>query len=326
MAKRLDYLDKAKGLLIILVVIGHIWQSGPVFNVIYAFHMPAFFVISGILLQHTRSCEKPFGSFLKSKLYSIGIPFIFIEVLGVLTDLIRHGITLNWKGYLYNTLSFHFNDPNLWFLMDLFLIEILFYFLIKLFRQRWLLLLSVVVLYFVSRFLPTGNEYINTLRSALYYALFFSLGFCGSRCFLRFNAPVCAVSAAVVFLVGLLLGKSDGHTLSLKGMAFIASGLCGAYAIIQAGKLRFFPFLDQALEKAGMNTITIYGTHHILYTAIGVLLGITDFSSTPLVPGLIMLLGVAILEVPIIYAINRWAPWLAGKHRRIRPRENQAAQ
>ena len=79
-------------------------------------------------------------------------------------------------------------------------------------------------------------------------------------------------------------------------------------------------------EKAGMKTITIYGTHHILYTAIGVLLGITDFSSTPLVPGLIMLLGVAILEVPIIYAINRWAPWLAGKHRRIRPRENQAAQ
>ena len=42
--KRLDYLDRAKGILIILVVIGHIWQSGPVFNVIYSFHMPAFFV------------------------------------------------------------------------------------------------------------------------------------------------------------------------------------------------------------------------------------------------------------------------------------------
>ena len=55
MAIRLDYLDKAKGILIILVVIGHIWQSGPVFNIIYAFHMPAFFFISGLFSKKTVS-------------------------------------------------------------------------------------------------------------------------------------------------------------------------------------------------------------------------------------------------------------------------------
>ncbi len=75
MAKRLDYLDRAKGLLIILVVIGHIWQSGPVFNIIYAFHMPAFFLISGILFHHTKASSRPFGAFLRSRLYSFGIPF-----------------------------------------------------------------------------------------------------------------------------------------------------------------------------------------------------------------------------------------------------------
>ena len=135
MKERLDYLDRAKGYLIILVVIGHIWQSGPVFNVIYAFHMPAFFVISGILFQYTKAAQRPFGTFLKSRLFAFGLPFIFIEILGVLTDIVRHGVTLNIKGYLYNTLSFHFNDHNLWFIVDLFLIELLLYVLIRLIRD-----------------------------------------------------------------------------------------------------------------------------------------------------------------------------------------------
>lgn len=316
MAKRLDYLDKAKGILIILVVIGHIWQSGPVFNTIYAFHMPAFFLISGILLQHTKSYEKPFGVFLKSRLFSFGIPFLFIELLGCLTDIIRHGANLNWKGYLYNTLTFQFNDPNLWFLMDLFLIELLFYLLIRSMKRRDLVFLVVVVLYVVSRFFPTEIAYIRTIRSALYYALFFAFGFFGSKYMNKYNAPACLISAAVVFLVGLLLTRSDNNTLSPKGMAFIASGVCGSYAVIQAGKIKSIPQMDHALSTIGKNTITIYGTHHIIYATIGKLLGITDFASTPIVQGLVMLLGVAVLEIPIIYAINRWAPWLAGKHKR----------
>ena len=104
MKERLDYIDKARGILIILMVIGHVWQSGPVFDVIYAFHMPAFFIISGILMQHTKSCEKPFGKFLTGKILAYGIPFLWIECLGVLTDILRNGVTLNIKGYLYNTL------------------------------------------------------------------------------------------------------------------------------------------------------------------------------------------------------------------------------
>ena len=66
MKERLDYIDRAKGMLIILVVIGHIWQSGVVFDLIYTFHMPAFFVISGILFSHTRGYERNFGSNTRS--------------------------------------------------------------------------------------------------------------------------------------------------------------------------------------------------------------------------------------------------------------------
>ena len=316
MSKRLDYLDKAKGILIILVVIGHIWQSGPVFNIIYAFHMPAFFLISGMLLRYTGSYKKPMRTFLKSRLFSFGIPFVYIEILGCLTDIIRHGVTLNWRGYLFNTLTFNFNDHNLWFLMDLFLIEILFYILLRVLKKDCLIILAVCCLYVASRFILTDIHYISTFRGVLYYDLFFTFGFFGLSFLNRFNLTCFTASSVVVLLVGLILGDSIGNTLSLRGMAYIISGLCGSYVVIQAGKISFSKQIDIIFVKIGMNTIIVFGTHHIFYAIIGVFLGITNYASTPVIPGIIMLLGVAIIEIPTIYIINRWAPWLAGKRMR----------
>ena len=52
---RLPYLDAAKGAGIILVVLGHIWETeSPATILIYSFHVPLFFLISGILMAHTQ--------------------------------------------------------------------------------------------------------------------------------------------------------------------------------------------------------------------------------------------------------------------------------
>ena len=62
---RLAYIDIAKGILIILVVIGHILK-GSVFvtkamiRIINAFHMPAFFIISGFLTNEAKLREQKF--------------------------------------------------------------------------------------------------------------------------------------------------------------------------------------------------------------------------------------------------------------------------
>jgi fucose 4-O-acetylase-like acetyltransferase len=47
---RLHYIDIAKGIGIILVVVGH--TSTPLYlhNIIYQFHMPLFFILSGLFL------------------------------------------------------------------------------------------------------------------------------------------------------------------------------------------------------------------------------------------------------------------------------------
>lgn len=49
--KRIAYIDIARALAIILVIFGHTFSSGPEKKLIYSFHMPLFFLISGMLMR-----------------------------------------------------------------------------------------------------------------------------------------------------------------------------------------------------------------------------------------------------------------------------------
>ena len=54
MKNRISYIDIAKGIGIFLVIWGHIILSGPAYNIIYAFHMPLFFFLSGFVFSKNK--------------------------------------------------------------------------------------------------------------------------------------------------------------------------------------------------------------------------------------------------------------------------------
>jgi polysaccharide biosynthesis protein PslL len=78
MNHRNDGLDIAKGLGIILVVLGHNWivlgSMGELFRVIYSFHMPLFFVLSGVFLKESER----FGELLRAKSASLLKPYVVV--------------------------------------------------------------------------------------------------------------------------------------------------------------------------------------------------------------------------------------------------------
>ena len=81
---RNKYIDFLKGILIILVVLGHSFQNSKsyedlIIRVIYSFHMPAFMLISGYLFH--RSYEKNKGIMIKKQIKHIGIPIIIWTAL-----------------------------------------------------------------------------------------------------------------------------------------------------------------------------------------------------------------------------------------------------
>ena len=72
MSKRIEWLDIAKGITIILMVLGHSSIPKPISNWIWSFHMPLFFFASGICTDFERTGVMDF--FCK-KVMSIGRPF-----------------------------------------------------------------------------------------------------------------------------------------------------------------------------------------------------------------------------------------------------------
>ena len=73
--KRIDYYDIAKGIGIILVVWAH--AKGPFHGEIFEFHMPLFFIISGLLYNSKTAVFE----FAKKRFFSLYIPFIFWNML-----------------------------------------------------------------------------------------------------------------------------------------------------------------------------------------------------------------------------------------------------
>ena len=73
---RLKWVDVFKGILIVLMVVGH--TANPIIKYIYAFHMAAFFFISG----YTTNYDKyTLYEYVKRKFKLLVIPFFFVNTI-----------------------------------------------------------------------------------------------------------------------------------------------------------------------------------------------------------------------------------------------------
>jgi fucose 4-O-acetylase-like acetyltransferase len=78
---RLDWVDVARGLGIVAVVVGHVWLRGPIRDAMYSFHMPLFFLLSGLL-----SRPHPVALFTRRQLIGQMRPYAAWLALLILID------------------------------------------------------------------------------------------------------------------------------------------------------------------------------------------------------------------------------------------------
>lgn len=116
--KRLIWADALRGLLILLVVLGHSLQFGDCenrlsWNIINSFHVATFFFISGFI----NFKEQWLFSSIKKKFLQLGLPFLSWSVL---TIIIRGG-----GFYMFTNAILH-PDSTYWFIWILFFVTVLF--------------------------------------------------------------------------------------------------------------------------------------------------------------------------------------------------------
>lgn len=211
-AKRLRWVDYAKGIGIFLVVLGHglrglvsssILSASPLTQAIdqwiYAFHMPLFFLLSGLFVE--RSLSKPFQQFLKDKLRVIAYPYFVWSLLQSFLQIVVGNSTNNrmavsdlWKIFYSPILQF-------WFLYVLFVL-LLAYALLRRFKVPVLaILVAGLLFYYIPVDLGSwGVAYMIRLN-----APYFLIGaYIGSRPlpdFTRSPLPRLALTAAIGFLL-----------------------------------------------------------------------------------------------------------------------------
>lgn len=82
MKQRLTWVDATKGLLMLLVVIGHYpgEMDHPWLTYIYWFHMPAFFLLSGLFF-HPVQRGKSMAASIKKRILQLMIPYVFFVLI-----------------------------------------------------------------------------------------------------------------------------------------------------------------------------------------------------------------------------------------------------
>lgn len=135
MTKRVEYLDIAKGLGIMMVVWGHIMHSGWSYDLVYAFHMPLFFFLSGMLFQRGKYIS--FLDFLRKRTRRLFVPYLIYSIITwsfwVGYNMFRHNYVGSYWNPLLQTIiakgsgEFMPHNSALWFIPCLFAVEIIYY-------------------------------------------------------------------------------------------------------------------------------------------------------------------------------------------------------
>ena len=270
---RIEEIDIAKGLGILCVLLGH-RSEGAVMAFLYLFHMPLFFVLSGLLIRDEElSLRKAPGK--DAKLLAA---YVFYSAVFLLFRCIRSLKALTLLEGLASTVSF-FGIDILWFLGSLFLAKLA----VRLLKKRDAAVQAVVVFgvyavcFFASRLLLSlryESMPMKLLRLFSWSAVRTGvvLVFVWLGCFFRKSVfaflekcrgsvPLCAGAAAVSFLCLLpfVKGKMIDYHLLENGpfLLDIFTGCCGTVMILALSVLagKGAAFLRRYLAFAGKSTL-----------------------------------------------------------------------
>lgn len=285
---RITEIDIAKGIGILLTIIGHstLWET-PSHNFIYAFHMPLFFFLSGLVMKDfsfctiKRECQKLLANYLIWSLL-----FCLFDVLFNISNMPGKGATV--LSCLILTFTF-WGISVLWFLPSLLLAKLLVFFIRKVSSafifQLCILLCFVLIALYSKQFIIGWNSSPNHYRQVIYYGMgtliraviltpFTFVGIYSQlilRKILQLSRHISfCISLAfftVVFICSQFMGRIDLHVLDYSFYpAFVLVALLGCYGtVLFSHTLSKSDFFSPVFINLGQNSLFIMATHNYFF-------------------------------------------------------------
>lgn len=254
-------IDIAKGIAIICMVVGHCYcEHNYVLQIIYAFHMPFFFIASGILYG-----AKSSGSVcidFKKQCGKLLTPYFFFEIAFTLfvTILSRSVDTLPEKIIHVFTLD---GVTVTWFLPCLLIAEVIFTWIINNIKPKKLCIGVFVLLVLIGTVVRGGGTFLFILRRSFVGTGFLAIGYYGKNLYLTKSKKSLLSIAALSFLIlALVNGPISMVTETYANpVLFIINGCLGSFVLIQVCILLNTKVKLSEIEYFGTHTMEILCTH-----------------------------------------------------------------
>jgi fucose 4-O-acetylase-like acetyltransferase len=337
--ERIGWIDALRGFAMICVVFGHMHITSKEEAFFYGFHLPLFFIISGMAYGlHTRKPNEQFLPLVKNKAKRFLLPYFAMQlfvvpfwwyIFKVLGDSQKSVISII-KGILYSNEMMCTAPSNaMWFLPTMFLLTLAFWLV-----ETWAdgnqkhLTIAIVLLFAIGFLSPkTDKNYYEPwhLRTVLVALLFYYLGYLFIKNLDKVKAVqdkylknpalyilFCFVSFAIGFVFIYLEGKISMAAATYKSVWYFLGGgifvsLSLIFVFMKLPKLRILEFI-------GQNTVA-YLCFHCLFLRLAehISQNIADFVyKYPFTTGLIII----IIMLPIAWLFDKLLPEFVGKDRK----------
>lgn len=334
---RLAFVDNVKAIAMLLVLLGHAPGLNQfLMNVIYAFHMPVFFFISGLLLTEKKTAL-PLHAFVFAQLRGLGLPFLFFFSVSYLYWLPTHHLAgsaqrvgqVSWwtplLGLLVGSQWAWLVNAVLWFFMCLFMTAIIFFVARKYFSAKFLFLFfNILGVAFTLLYNASWPRWPWSLDSAVLALGFYSAGhyFRARPLFATPRRSARALILSVVLGFALLLGtyfngKVDLNLLDLGRLhwAYFLNAYLGIFALL------FFSFWIaplHILRWIAAHTIIIFPSHLLFYSAftgfaVVVLHWPYQFKESSWLWTVLFPIAALILSYPLALILKHCCPYIFGK-------------
>ena len=313
-AERLSWIDILKGIGIILVAIGHIYSNRTVFNWLYSFHMPLFFLVAGWVYK-----EKPILTDIKRRIQTIVVPYFSFGLLVLLywqviertfrdSDMSFIDSLLGLFSGCYDNLDF---NVHLWFLPCFFVTVVLFNILVNLGGRKFayiaVALMSLIYVILLMPELPWG------INRAFKYIGFYAVGvfLAGRETKIVDRNIETGVVAIVLLSVNFFLSLNNLTT----GIMWFVTAMIGVTSMILISQLINEHRILQYFGRISLIVLCIHGP---VYRIVVKIVSIPLHMGTDAVRGNILLAMIVVAATMFICSVAyevivRIAPWMIGK-------------
>lgn len=296
MKKRIEYIDIAKGIGIILMVLGHsLGEDSSLRAFIYLFHMPLFFFISGVVFN-----ERYFQDtkvLIKNKLKGLWYPFIKYSIIFILL----HNLFVNFHIYEAQEVTTAYSMINiiknilksalfiqtdsllvpLWFLWILFLSEVVFGFLgkfiSKIAKENFNKILGIIcfLLFLIGMFLSIKEISLPNRMSTFFVSIFFIyLGYMYSKIKekIKYRVVIFIILLSILLISSINMRVDMAPNYYSNHILFLPLSLMGIYIIFYvSNKLKENKILKNIFLYLGKNTLIILALHLLCFRILTVL-------------------------------------------------------